>query len=881
MAVAFKTMKTKMKSDFKNLITIFFFSLILIACGGGGGGGGNGGDANVTIKNSDQPKPSLTASAGPDQAGSVGIKVVLDGTQSTSDQIDSFEYAWSFSVKPPGSTAELKDANTANPTFTSDVAGDYVIKLTISSGEYKSEDTVVIKAYQPVANAGPNQIVTTNKKVQLDGSGSQYQGKETLYYYWVMVSKPEGSGAALFDNSVVNPTFIADVDGDYEISLYISNGIVNSNTDTVKITATTIPIANAGEDQTVSVGALVQLDATNSSSENSNDLTYAWKLKKRPLNSAAELSDSTAKAPTFTTDKAGQYEFELIVDNGAQKSPVDNVVITAQLPTADAGVDKTVSTNTTVQLDASASSDLSNLSMTLQWQILNKPAGSSAQLSDNTSVTPSFLADKDGDYILQLTVNNGTVDSAPDQIKITAMSPIAQAGSDQRVHTHDLVTLNGSNSKDSVGLPLTYLWQFISKPAGSNATLSDTTAVKPTFTADIDGDYELQLVVNNGNVNSAADSVKIKSTTAPIAVATAPALASVNQPVTLDSSQSSDVNNAQLAPTWKITSKPSGSLTTLSDQYAASPKITPDKAGDYKIQLVVNNAIEDSQPATVTISAALPVAAARWDYNVTPSTNIIFNSDNSKDYDDTTTALSYNWKITEQPLSSNASFADATLAAPEIALTTLGPYKICLTVNNTYVDSDPSCVDVNIRNSVGNNSGIFSMDFEDPAAVNFWGSTAQWEIGKPLSGPGIAYVGENVLATVLDGNYIDKTSALVSSQPINLPPLSTGETAIELSFWHWFSFYPGNANYPSNCNRGSPQDAGYVQIATNTTGTWDFQTVKTFVNSSDWTRSSIDLTSYAGQTIEIGFYLYNISTNSCTNGSRAGWYIDELLIDKH
>jgi len=53
-----------------------------------------------------------------------------------------------------------------------------------------------------------------------------------------------------------------------------------------------------------------------------------------------------------------------------------------------------------------------------------------------------------------------------------------------------------------------------SKPAGSSAALTDPTAVKPTFTADIDGDYVLSLMVNDGTVNSAADSVTITAATA-------------------------------------------------------------------------------------------------------------------------------------------------------------------------------------------------------------------------------------------------------------------------------------------------------------------------------------------------------------------------------
>ncbi|NOZ83227.1 MAG: JDVT-CTERM domain-containing protein, partial [Epsilonproteobacteria bacterium] len=92
--------------------------------------------------------------------------------------------------------------------------------------------------------------------------------------------------------------------------------------------------------------------------------------------------------------------------------------------------------------------------------------------------------------------------------------PVADAGSDQNVQTGSVVTLDGSASYDIDGNPLTYQWSFTSKPAGSSAALTDPTAVKPAFTADINGSYILSLVVNDGTVNSAADSVTITAATA-------------------------------------------------------------------------------------------------------------------------------------------------------------------------------------------------------------------------------------------------------------------------------------------------------------------------------------------------------------------------------
>ena len=117
---------------------------------------------------------------------------------------------------------------------------------------------------------------------------------------------------------------------------------------------------------------------------------------------------------------------------------------------------------------------------------------------------PTFVADVAGQYIAQLIVNDGTVNSAPDTVVINTGNspPVANAGPDQTVALNSLVTLNGSGSTDVDGNPLTFAWSFVSRPAGSTATLSNPTAVMPTFTADRLGDFVVQLIVNDGTVNS-------------------------------------------------------------------------------------------------------------------------------------------------------------------------------------------------------------------------------------------------------------------------------------------------------------------------------------------------------------------------------------------
>jgi hypothetical protein len=91
-------------------------------------------------------------------------------------------------------------------------------------------------------------------------------------------------------------------------------------------------------------------------------------------------------------------------------------------------------------------------------------------------------------------------------------APVADAGDDQGVTLGSLVTLDGSGSNDPEFSPLTYAWSFVSKPTGSGATLVNPTTVNPTFTADKDGAYVVQLVVYDGSKDSAPDTVTVTAT---------------------------------------------------------------------------------------------------------------------------------------------------------------------------------------------------------------------------------------------------------------------------------------------------------------------------------------------------------------------------------
>ena len=118
----------------------------------------------------------------------------------------------------------------------------------------------------------------------VDGDGLQYR--------WSVLSAPPGSQAVLSDATLVHATFVVDRPGTYLVQLLVNDGTANSTPDAVTITTTnSLPVANAGQAQTVFVGTTVHLDGSKSSDVDGDALLFTWSFTRLPGGSTATLSD--------------------------------------------------------------------------------------------------------------------------------------------------------------------------------------------------------------------------------------------------------------------------------------------------------------------------------------------------------------------------------------------------------------------------------------------------------------------------------------------------------------------------------------------------------------------------------------------------------------
>ncbi len=532
----------------------------------------------------------------------------------------------SFSTIPGEDTLDFSPVpassqTTSQNTFT--ILVDRTVAFDFSSLQWTFSTT----AENPIANAGSDQTAVVGANVTLNGSAStDPSGTGTLTYSWAFASRPAASTTTLKSPTTVMPSFLVDVPGNYVITLTVSN-TSGSGTDSVTIsTINSPPVANAGPNQTVPLGAKVSLNGTGSSDVDGNPLTFHWSLVTRPATSTSVLSGATTASPTFFADVPGTYIAGLTVNDGMVNSNPSMVTISTlnSPPVANAGPNQLVPLGSLVQLNGSGSTDVDGNTLTYSWTLITLPPNSGAMLSNPHAVNPTFTADLPGTYVAQLLANDGMVNSAPATVTIATDSlqpPTTNAGPSQTVAHGATVMLSGSAS-DPQKLPLTLTWSLLNKPAGSNAKLSSTTILNPTFVADMPGTYIVQLIANNGAMSSAPSTVTISTTdTPPVANAGPNQNVTVGAVVLLNGTGSSDADHDPLTYTWSFLSRPSGSAATLSSTTAAQPTFLADVAGAYVAQLIVNDTFVNSNPSTVLITAAITPAISLTPDPLALSTN--------------------------------------------------------------------------------------------------------------------------------------------------------------------------------------------------------------------------------------------------------------------
>ena len=189
----------------------------------------------------------------------------------------------------------------------------------------------------------------------------------------------------------------------------------------------------------------------------------------------------------FVQESGSLTQIDLVVTTPTPQPPTSSPGAEENHPPkADAGQDQTVDEGDTVTLDGSNSSD-PNVGDSIVSYLWSQADGTTVTLSPATAPQTTFIAPDVGQVGEALTFELTVTDNSGLQCKDTVIvyvrspenvTPIADAGSDQTVDEGATVTLDGSNSSDPDDEIHRYLW---SQTLGTPVTLSDTSAIQPTF----------------------------------------------------------------------------------------------------------------------------------------------------------------------------------------------------------------------------------------------------------------------------------------------------------------------------------------------------------------------------------------------------------------
>ena len=168
------------------------------------------------------------------------------------------------------------------------------------------------------------------------------------------------------------------------------------------------------------------------------------------------------------------------------------------------------------------------------------------------------------------------------------------------------------------------------------------------------------------------------------------------------------------------------------------------------------------------------------------------------------------------------------------------------------------CAMLLLAAEMGRAQTVYWSDGFETNVPSRWTATGAWHIGSPTTGP---HSGANCALTqnysynqdgrIVCTNYLNGSNSLV------VPDASVSPTLI---FWHWVNL--ANA-------------LGYVELKS---GTNDWQQISpTYIDVTSggvWLQNSIDLSAFAGQSVQIAFHF---TSGSCC-GNAKGWYVDDVSL---
>lgn len=489
------------------------------------------GNGVLQVTENDVPLPPINRppliDAGPDQTITLPVDTASLSATATDDGLpanSSLTTSWR-SVSGPGPVT-FADASSLTTSATFVDPGDYLLEVKVSDGQLFSTDTlsitVIPRNQPPTVEAGPDQEIELPNSASLTGTVSDdgLPRGSTVTVNWSVVS---GAGNVTFaDANAATTTASFSAPGSYILKLTASDTefTVDDQLTVTVFPENQPPAANAGEDQTIRLPNVAQLNGTvtDDGFPHGSTLVSAWSQVSGPA--AVSFGDASAAQTTATFVVEGTYVLRLTADD-SRFTATDDVTITVlpanEAPLVSAGDDRTAAWPGGVELLGAISDDglPANGTLAVSWSIISGPG--TVTFADSHSPNTAVTFAVPGVYVLRLTGTDSEF-STTDDVSISLsefnQAPVVNAGPDQLITLPACASLSGSASDDGLpaGSTLTYRWIKVSGPG--TVTFADASALSTGACFSVSGVYALRLTASDSGL-AASDNITVRVNTAP------------------------------------------------------------------------------------------------------------------------------------------------------------------------------------------------------------------------------------------------------------------------------------------------------------------------------------------------------------------------------
>ncbi|MCF6436392.1 PKD domain-containing protein [Pseudoalteromonas sp. MMG022] len=407
--------------------------------------------------------------------------------------------------------------------------------------------------------------------------------------------------------------------------------------------------------------------------------------------------------------------------NSAAKNQAPIAVITSS--------DTTITKNKLVHFNASKSYDPDGDALSYEWTLTKGAERTPVAIDVHNKEEIAVQLNTADKYVLTLTASDGKAYSKPSSFEFVLnddMNLVASAGQDITVKKGQIVSLDGSESRDLDGVITGYQWRIIEKPESSQAKIFKDRKVKTTFVADQVGQFVVELSVQNDQGDIATDTLTVTSdalgvnSTPVVVLKNLETQLKPNEVIVLDASESYDPDRFDnLSFAWEVVSQPAGASANLSTLFDAQTSFSAETLGDYEVQVSVTDSQGASAQASYLLSVTTdnlpPVAQLGEDIHapVAPLELVCKSC-----FDPEGEPLTYQWQLLSRPQQSVAQLQAATEAVAKLHPDVAGEYAVAVSVSDGQTE-------------VTSNTQTYYIDANQQPTAH-------------LTAPDVAYIGNTV-----------------------------------------------------------------------------------------------------------------------------------------